>query len=396
MDPLSEAVSAVLELHPSGDRAASPCSPRSVAASAASNPKALALAADKLLERLGKSQTDVLDAREVASYAAKTCARLGLGMRSEDDLYLAVTAHDYSGSNRLGSRAVAAFLGDFFAECSIPPGRLQRRRRRATAPAAPIGWQPSAPLAAVAVSPPSPADGLELTLRTMSGETASVVLAKGASLEELKAVVARSPLGLLLEGNFLLASHGHVLRAGASVDALESGDMVDVVRATPPPRRVRVECEGHGCGPSIRGSCGTFCLTSPPRQKNGRPIYVRDRELSQWNMAMAYHGSGRRYLLYEDNVHWGGRWALTDDQDWTGYDDRSFAFIVSDDPHPGYLEGRRWHIFRHVGMFGKKGSWAEHDSLTLSVPQDQGLEGTFDEKNEEVQDLDQEELEVDL
>eukprot|EP00747_Dinoflagellata_sp_TGD_P073624 gnl/TRDRNA2_/TRDRNA2_157986_c0_seq1.p2 gnl/TRDRNA2_/TRDRNA2_157986_c0~~gnl/TRDRNA2_/TRDRNA2_157986_c0_seq1.p2 ORF type:complete len:110 (+),score=18.61 gnl/TRDRNA2_/TRDRNA2_157986_c0_seq1:3-332(+) len=105
--------------------------------------------------------------------------------------------------------------------------------------------------------------------------------------------------------------------------------------------------------------------------KNGRPVYVRDADLSQWNHAMRYHGSGNRYLVYEDHAVHGGRWALIDSQDWQGYDDRAYAFITGDDPHPGYLEGQFWCVYRD-SCFQRQleREWLKHSSLRLVVEEE--------------------------
>jgi hypothetical protein len=158
-----------------------------------------------------------------------------------------------------------------------------------------------------------------------------------------------------------------MLETGDSLQeaGLFPGCHVVAVRTTPPPQQVRLQCEGVSCGPSIRGSCGTFRLAAG-RSKNGKPVYVRDSSRSSWNAAMLYHGKGIRYLLFEEHAEKGGRWAITDDQDWVGYGDRCYAFVPSRVPHPGYLEGKNWHVYKDSNCQAKR-VWLEHDSLRLVV-----------------------------
>merc|ERR1712032_1291743 len=98
------------------------------------------------------------------------------------------------------------------------------------------------------------------------------------------------------------------------------------------------------------------------KSRSRRPMYIRDRKLSAWNPALPYHGSGERYLFYEVHPSIGGRWAITDDQDWSGYNDRSYAFIVGEAPHPGYLEDQQWCIYRDAKYRGQR-EWISHESL---------------------------------
>jgi len=200
-----------------------------------------------------------------------------------------------------------------------------------------------------------------------------VSIGASATTQDLRAALARTTFGEpRLNGEFRFAAGKHILRDGEALlnQGVEEGMFVDAVRVTPPPRFVRLGSDGFGCGPSIRGSCGTFCLAEPTKLKNGRPMYVRDHSRSQWNQAMLYHGAGNRYLLYEEHPIWGGRWALTDDQDWAGYDDRSFAFVVGDAPHPGYLEGSDWCVYRDAHWQAKR-EWVAHSSLRLTVEEDE-------------------------
>merc|ERR1740117_1336505 len=113
---------------------------------------------------------------------------------------------------------------------------------------------PSAP-------PPSPSETLRLTVRNLAGRTQRVLLAVDAVVDDLQLAVSRSPLCGVPPTPFQLAFAGTLLHGGARTlleQGVVSGALVDVVRVTPPPGRVRLECIGYGCGPSIRGSCGTF------------------------------------------------------------------------------------------------------------------------------------------
>lgn len=215
--------------------------------------------------------------------------------------------------------------------------------------------------------PPSPLDPVRVTLQTLGGTVVPVTLSSHAKAEELKLAVERSPLGFAKE-TIMLAANGRLLRDSALLEDLgiTSGSAVDVIRATSPPEFVRIECDGYSLGPSIRGSCGTFRLMPPWNMQNGRPVYVRDAYLSRWNKAIQYHGAGERYLLFEDHPTTGKRWALTDDQQWDGYGDSSYAFVSDTAPHPGYLESQKWHVYRDAKFFDKR-TWVEHSSLRLRV-----------------------------
>merc|ERR1712137_65060 len=47
-----------------------------------------------------------------------------------------------------------------------------------------------------------------------------------------------------------------------SKQGVAANTLISVIRVTPPPGRVQLVYDGLSCGPSIRGSCGTFCLTN--------------------------------------------------------------------------------------------------------------------------------------
>eukprot|EP00928_Gymnodinium_smaydae_P043653 TRINITY_DN29205_c0_g1_i1.p1 TRINITY_DN29205_c0_g1~~TRINITY_DN29205_c0_g1_i1.p1 ORF type:complete len:481 (+),score=107.18 TRINITY_DN29205_c0_g1_i1:80-1522(+) len=219
--------------------------------------------------------------------------------------------------------------------------------------------------------PPSPMeeDSLRLTVRSLAGGNQEVFLTSDASAADLYAAVRRTPLVGPAAGDFLLSSCGALLPRGfASLAAtgLKSGSFVDLVRVTPPPERLRLTSAMPGCGPSVRGACGTFRRAPGGAAKNGRPIYVRDGGLSSWNHAMAYHGAGDRFLLFEEHPRLGGRWALVDASDWAGYDDASYAYIAADVPHPAYLESRCWSVFKDAHWAHQRG-WLEHACLALTV-----------------------------
>lgn len=347
-------------------------SPRSELADVAKRPFAVARVARELLKTLderGSGRVGIQRLHEVVVPVLTRVAPLagGKGRGAKEELYLALIAHDRTGSHSLDYNALATFLMEFIAEwcgesmtssdvARVSPDAPYRR------PASPCPCRP-APRA----PPSSPAEALQLTLRTLGGNTFIVTVCGDATLEDLQLARMRAP-----ENNpafqFLYATNGRILRSGESLgeQGVQSGAFIDLVRVTPAPAYVRLEYHGYSCGPSIRGSCGTFRRAPCSRQKLGRPIYVRDRELSGWNAAMKYHGHGERYLVYEDHALQGARWALMDDQDWPSYDDRSYAFIAGDVPHPGYLEGRKWRIFRDA-KYQVSREWLEHDSLQLVV-----------------------------
>merc|ERR1712146_688026 len=94
------------------------------------------------------------------------------------------------------------------------------------------------------------------------------------------------------------------------------------------------------------GSCGTFVHSG---NEAGRPVYERDAGLSAWNSKMKYWGPGYRSLHYEENLRKGNRWVFSDgqgDRRWAGYEDQSYAYLVSDAEHPGELEGETWTVFQ--------------------------------------------------
>jgi len=322
------------------------------------------------LRHFDKEKHERLEASVAVGRAARAYAELGLARPSPSDLYLSVSVHDRSGCNMLGQEALSAFLADLFSSCArlanaIPSLELPLASSHSSPPTTPRP-PPLGP-------PPSPVDSMRVTLRTLSGAMHRTSLPTDATTDDLHMAVARSPLApqaaqsqqQQLQHRFAVG--GRVLCDGMLLEdqGLLNGDFVEVVRATPPPARVRLECEGLCSGPSIRGSCGTFCLVDDPR-KNGRPIYVRDRGLSQWNRAMVYHGEGDRFLMYEEHPEHGWRWALTDDQDWTRYGDRSYAFVAGDAPHPGYLEGKSWRVYRDANH-SLDNRWVDHNTLRLVV-----------------------------
>lgn len=325
------------------------------------------LAAD-LLRSVDKEGRGALDLSQLKATLARVHGRLHLPPPGERDAYLAVAVHDQCGRNVLGAPELAKFVASLLAECALGLA--------GTSPSggcSPLQTPPSSARAASSSAPPpSPVDPLRVTLRTLGGESSLATLCTDATTEDLHMAVGRSRLSVAA-GQHLFAVGGVVLREGARLDeqGVVPGDDVQVVRVTPPPRAVRIECEGYGLGPSIRGSCGTFVCDS--RLKNGRPVYVRDRSLSQWNSAMLYHGAGDRYLVYEASGEHcsSGRWALTDDQDWSSYTDRSYAFVPAEVPHPGYLEGKVWRVYRDA-RYKKQREWVEHTSLRL-VADDQDL-----------------------
>lgn len=325
---------------------------------------------EKLLSELVRGKLDKggggLTLKQAAQLT-KTCrAKLGLTRQSDAELYLAVAAHDKAGRNSLDAPALEAFFRELLPEL------LDAAAKEQGAPGLPE-WAGSSPTqaqeAAVLEPPPSPEKVLRLRLCTLTGATAEVALDSDASVEDLKAAALRSfSWDARAESipHVTLATAGKTLREGTSLKehCLVSGDKVDVVRATPPPQQLRICCEGPSCGPSIRGSCGTFVLAK--QMRNGRPMYTRDASLSTWNTAIKYHGEGARFLVYEDHPTQGGRWALVDDGDWPDYEDRSYAFIVSDAPHPGFLEGKTWHCFRNRRL-SQEPAWVKHESLHLEV-----------------------------
>lgn len=332
---------------------------------AASHAQMLETLAHELQRHLDKDQRGSLDRAQLRAVSDSLRSRLGLPRLADVELYLAVIACDHGGSNKLDCKATAAFIGDQLRECATAlGGHVSTGASPCTTPRqTPRTCHPRAP-------PPSPTEAMMVTLRTLAGNSCQATLSASATTEDLKLAVARSPLGIGY-GQHLLAAGGSVLADGAQLQQLGigSGSIVDVVRLTPAPELVRLECKGLGCGPSIRGSCGTFRRARTSRLKNGRPIYIRDSSLSQWNMAMKYHGDGQRYLVYEEHESQGKRWALTDDKDWNGYGDRSYAFVASEASHPGYLEGRLWCIYRDAKYQGGR-VWVEHESLALTIEAD--------------------------
>jgi len=315
----------------------------------------LAPAAAWFLKELDHAGSGALPLGEVAALA-RARAALGLAALCGAEAYVAATAHDAGGSNALGAESLAGVLGELLDEWAAARGIP------ASAASTPRPLTPPAP-------PPSPVEGAHVVLCTLAGDACRVGLVgmECATTEDLEGAVARSPLALRVGLPVVFAFGGRVLGAGDRLQdhAITCGSHVDVVRVTPPPALVRLACEGLGCGPSIRGSCGTFRLVVG-RTKNGRPVYVRDLALSSWNAAIRYHGAGCRYLLFEEHPEKGGRWALTDDRDWTGYTDRAYAFAPLTVPHPGYLEGRGWHVYKDSGCEANK-TWLEHPSLQLTV-----------------------------
>lgn len=337
----------------------------SAARAAVERPRILTKVAEELIRRLDGDHHEGVDMHQVKACLHAARQRLELPRWTDEELYVAMTMHDTSGCNRLDRDALATFLFDLLA--STPPSA-------ATGPvpsSLQLAQLEDAPMLAFEPVPPnSPVDPFRLLLRAISGRSCTATLPSCGTTEELRLAILRSSLGVG-GAQYLFAINGRLLqdRVPLREQGVYDGDEVDLIRVTPPPLLVRLECLGRGCGPSIRGSCGTFRCAPASRIKNGRPIYVRDPDLSRWNASMLYHGAGSRYLLYETRTEAGGtagRWALTDEQDWDGYSDRSYAYIECDAPHPAYLEGRLWHVYRDV-KYQQSQVWVEHDSLRLSV-----------------------------
>jgi len=332
----------------------------------------LTRAVEGLVLRLQHDHPGLIEVKHITSFMAHTLALLRLPRPRDQSLYLAASAHDKCGINALNSDALEACLCSFFEEClqllpeevDASPASSPPVSPRCTHLQPPLMRGPSAPL---------PSESILVSIRTLAGEVRNVTVCASATTQDLQSALARTTFGEpRLDGDFRFAAGNHILRDAEALlsQGVEEGTFVDAVRITPPPRFVRLGSDGFGCGPSIRGSCGTFCLAEPTKLKNCRPMYVRDHNRSQWNQAMLYHGAGNRYLLYEEHPIWGGRWALTDDQDWAGYDDRSFAFVVGDAPHPGYLEGSDWCVYRDAHWQAKR-EWVAHSSLRLTVEEDE-------------------------
>mmetsp|Transcript_102466 Transcript_102466/g.306080 ORF Transcript_102466/g.306080 Transcript_102466/m.306080 type:complete len:329 (+) Transcript_102466:2-988(+) len=321
------------------------------------------------------SERGGLEAGQATACAERVYKELGLARPCSRDLYLAVTVCDTTGCNRLDREALVPFLGRLFSDCAHLTDVVPCFEPSASSTSSP----PTTPRPPPLGPPPSPADAWGVTLRTISGELLKTALPTLATTDELRAAVARSPLALPAGGSrgeqpqHRFAVGGRVLRDGLPLEdqGLRRGDFVEVVRVTPPPACVRLECHGFCSGPSIRGSCGTFCLVEGFR-KNDRPVYARDRDLSKWNRSMLYHGDGERFLLFEEHPERGGRWALTDDRDWARYGDRSYAFIVGDAPHPGYLEGQCWRTYRDAKGVANRRDWVELESFRLVVEEGEG------------------------
>lgn len=341
---------------------------------AALDRKLLAKVAEEVLRHFERGPDGSLEAAHVAACAGRLYERLALKGPSDVSLYLSVTVHDSCGCNSLNREELASFLGDLLSDCVrwSPTAALNQELE----PLWPLGeaTPPSTPRPPPLGPPPSPVDCLRVTLRLLSGEAHRTCLPALATVTDLEAAVACSPLARREADQkrpapqHLFAVRGTMLHEGLPLEdqGLLNGDFVEVIRATPPPARIRIECDGMGGGPSLRGSCGTFCLMGDFR-KNGRPVYVRDRGLSAWNKAMAYHGDGERFLLYEDHPAHGGRWALTDDQDWSRYKDRCYAFVTGDALHPGYLEGQCWQVFRDAKGIGYSPAYLKHASLHVTL-----------------------------
>mmetsp|Transcript_40802 Transcript_40802/g.89204 ORF Transcript_40802/g.89204 Transcript_40802/m.89204 type:complete len:384 (+) Transcript_40802:66-1217(+) len=344
------------------DAACVQMSPRSACARAGragrAGRKALESLAEELIKRLDKQGRGALDPQQLGELATGACKRLGVPVPSQEELYTTITAHDREGRNLLHSDALAGFLADLLS--FMCPSALE-----VPEPETPRSTPRQAPLQ----PPSSPVEALKVTLRTLAGQEYHVALSTAATTDDLKLAIARSPMSLQF-GQHLLAAAGFVLRSGIRLDeqGVTPGSSIEVIRITEPPKRVRLQCEGLGCGPTIRGSCGTFRRV-PSKLKNCKPIYMRDNALSSWNEAMLYHGPGNRYLVYEEHAVEGGRWALTDEKEWTVYRDRSYAFIAGDAPHPGYLEGQLWRVYRDAKYRGQQ-EWVEHESLQLIVEDD--------------------------
>lgn len=318
-------------------------------------PQANGHAADELLSRLDKEGRGVLGVWEVLAALNSCRTKLGLPSIDDDAHYLKAMSKDVAGSNKLGRGALSDLFLDLVYELPVTPGSASGLIRPPTPPPKP---------------PPSPSEPFQITLRTLGGSTLLISVSGLATVEDLRLAATRPPIGIGGMQELLFAAEGRLLGDGPTLreQGVVGDSFVDVLRVTPAPTRVRLECNGKGCGPSIRGSCGTFTLST--ELKNGRTIYVRDAELSKWNTAMAYHGKGRRFLVCEEHPNWGRRWALTDDQDWEGYDDRSYAFILENSPHPGYLEGRRWCVYKDRILRGQPREWVEQESLRLFVEED--------------------------
>jgi len=335
-------------------------------------PPLLTRAVDGLILRLQHDHQGLVEVKHVTTFMAHTLALLRLPRPRDQSLYLAASAHDNRGINALNSDALEACLCSFFEECiQLLPEEVVDSSQTSSPTVSRPGTPPQ-PLLTRGPSAPLPNESILVSIRTLAGEVRNVSIGASATTQDLRAALARTTFGEpRLNGEFRFAAGKHILRDGEALlnQGVEEGMFVDAVRVTPPPRFVRLGSDGFGCGPSIRGSCGTFCLAEPTKLKNGRPMYVRDHSRSQWNQAMLYHGAGNRYLLYEEHPIWGGRWALTDDQDWAGYDDRSFAFVVGDAPHPGYLEGSDWCVYRDAHWQAKR-EWVAHSSLRLTVEEE--------------------------
>lgn len=368
-------------------------------------PKLLGQIARELLNCVGKDGKGTISKMQLKEMDARFRSLIGLPMLSDAAFHLEVTCHERSGKNALDAAELASFLGALLAGAAVQRGGTSTAVTEADsnlaeelveelvepAPMTPRrsprsgdhnGWEQLSPeKLPPAPPPPSPAEALHLTLQTLAGTCWQVSLGPSATTEDLRLAATKAPLGLGCAHKLLLVAEGRLLQEGAELRAqglLPSAPgtdamVVNVICTTPPPELVRIECKGYGCGPSIRGSCGTFRRASAPRTKNGRPVYVRDEGLSAWNTAMRYHGPGGRFLLFEDHEVHGKRWALTDDQDWNAFSDRSYAFVASEAPHPGYLEGARWRVFCDKQYkVDQPREWVEHDSLVLNVEDAEG------------------------
>lgn len=331
-------------------------SPRSAVAVTRTCPRLAFRTAQEMLDRCGSAQhPDRLGTLQIACAAERARALLFLPKLSKEEMYLSVSAHDLSGHNALDIGELVSFLNELFAEVASAEAPEKEEIPCCDS----VNLMPRS----------SPTDELlPVLFQTMDGESFPTTVYNGSTTLDLTLSFNRlTSLSSSERCQFVVG--GSILQncMPISKQGVVANTLISVIRVAPPPRRVQLVCDGLSCGPSIRGSCGTFCLTN--KTKNGRPTYARDRVLSQWNLSMKYHGDGGRYLIYEDHPTKGGRWALTDDQNWGSYEDRSYAFIVMDVPNPSFLEGHCWHIFKDTKHQAKE--WVKHTSFKLVVEEEQ-------------------------
>eukprot|EP00746_Dinoflagellata_sp_MGD_P124837 gnl/MRDRNA2_/MRDRNA2_59473_c0_seq1.p1 gnl/MRDRNA2_/MRDRNA2_59473_c0~~gnl/MRDRNA2_/MRDRNA2_59473_c0_seq1.p1 ORF type:complete len:350 (-),score=53.20 gnl/MRDRNA2_/MRDRNA2_59473_c0_seq1:385-1434(-) len=204
---------------------------------------------------------------------------------------------------------------------------------------------------------------MTLHVHTIAGQEITMTIPQESCTEHLMIALENSMA--VSVSHQILVFQANVLGPGLTLHeqgVVDRSTVTLVVRYSP--ERVRVQLKekaGSSALWSLSGSCGTYVRTDT--NKHDRPVYKRDRTLSEWNTKLLYWGAGDRFLMYEQH-ELGGRWVITDDSKWNAYQDQSYAYVFSEADHPGHLVNQLWVAFHNNGRVELR-KWVPIDFLDV-------------------------------